>query len=408
MVENKLEFSTIIKILKSILKKSNKEKFTIEEITEILDRNDIEVDEDQLQALFQELFDEGIIDDFVDDPLTEDITRDLKKLNDSLESSSEDEEEKEDFLLNDIDTNEEEVEFIPSDAEISNSIVETKDHVKWYMRWIGKYGKLLTHEEEVALAKRMEAGDRRAKEILILSNLRLVVAIAKKYKNRGLPFIDLISEGNSGLIKAVNKYDWRKGFKISTYATWWIRQTVVRGIADQARAIRIPVHMVETINRITKITRELTQHYGREPSDAEIAKAMGEGYDAEWISKIRLINIDPVSLDHPIGEEDDSHLVDFVEDKKIANPYAHSQKEEMTKSIISIIETFLSQRDQEVILNRYGLTRDGLEKKPQTLEEVGIELGLTKERVRQMESKAIRIMKTPKIRKMLENFKIDE
>lgn len=204
--------------------------------------------------------------------------------------------------------------------QLKNKLSETNDIVKWYMRWIGKYGELLTAEEELELAKKAEKEGRigkKAKDELIKRNLRLVINNAKKYKNRGLSFIDLISEGNAGIMKAVQKYDWRKGFKFSTYATWWIRQAITRAVADQARTIRVPVHMVETINKIIKIRRELQQELGEIPTDEQIALRYGGDFTAEKVQYIRRINIDPVSLDKPIGKEDDSAMSDFIKDVNV-------------------------------------------------------------------------------------------
>lgn len=301
-----------------------------------------------------------------------------------------------------------------TDSDIENKLTETDDIVKWYMRWIGKYGKLLSHEEEIELAKKIEKGGRpgkRAREILVRRNLRLVVNNAKKYKNRGLSFIDLISEGNAGLIKAVEKYEWQKGFKFSTYATWWVRQAITRAVADQARTIRVPVHMVETINKIIKIERELQQELGRAPSDEEIAKEAGEDFDAEKVRYIRKINIDPISLDKPIGKEEDSSFSDFVQDENSISPVEFASQEELSKVLIEIIDRAITdERDREIIKMRFGIGFDekGERLKSFSLEELGDMFDVSKERIRQIEAKAIRTLRKPQNQKMLQEFLGDD
>lgn len=277
------------------------------------------------------------------------------------------------------------------------SEVNIDDSVKMYLRDIGRVP-LLTPQEEYELAERMTLnGDEEAKKQLINANLRLVVSIAKRYVGRGMQFLDLIQEGNLGLMKAVDKFDYTKGFKFSTYATWWIRQAITRSLADQARTIRIPVHMVETINKLTKISRTLLQKLGREPTQAEIAEAMG--IPEARVVEIQKIAQDPVSLETPIGEEDDSHLGDFIEDKTTASQMEVAEAKMLKEQVEDILNT-LAPREAAVLILRYGL-KDG---KPRTLEEVGKEFNVTRERIRQIEAKALRRLKHPNKMKKLKDF----
>ncbi|HKL74149.1 MAG TPA: RNA polymerase sigma factor RpoD [Clostridia bacterium] len=276
------------------------------------------------------------------------------------------------------------------------SEVNIEDSVKMYLRDIGKVP-LLTASEELDLAKRMGEGDDEAKKQLINANLRLVVSIAKRHVGRGMQFLDLIQEGNLGLMKAVDKFDYTKGFKFSTYATWWIRQAITRSLADQARTIRIPVHMVETINKLTKISRTLLQKLGREPTQAEIAEAMG--ISESKVAEIKKIAQDPVSLETPIGEEDDSHLGDFIEDKTTATQVDIAEGRMLKEEIEDILAT-LAPREAMVLILRYGL-RDN---RPRTLEEVGKVFNVTRERIRQIEAKALRRLKHPNKMKKLKDF----
>ncbi|MBR6900434.1 MAG: RNA polymerase sigma factor RpoD [Synergistaceae bacterium] len=280
-------------------------------------------------------------------------------------------------------------EFIPTiDSELAKlDDIPLTDPVRMYLREIGKVS-LLTAAEEVELAKKMEAGDVKAKQRLIDSNLRLVVSIAKKYIGRGMLFLDLIQEGNLGLIRAVEKFDYRRGFKFSTYATWWIRQAITRAIADQARTIRVPVHMVETINKMVRISRLLVQELGREPSDEEIAKKMG--IDAARVEEIRRISQLPVSLETPIGEEEDSQLGDFIEDHDLPSPDEAAAGHLLHEQIEEMLDT-LSEREREVLHYRFGL-EDG---HSYTLEEVGKKFNVTRERIRQIEAKALRKLRQP-------------
>ena len=269
------------------------------------------------------------------------------------------------------------------------------DPVRMYLREIGRV-QLLTYEEEVSLAKRVEKSDKRARERLINANLRLVVSIAKKYVNRGLTLLDLIEEGNIGLMRAVMKYDWRRGYKFSTYATWWIRQAITRAIADQARTIRIPVHMVETINKFNRISRKLMQELGREPTPEEVAKEME--ITPEKVREIIKVSQEPASLEAPVGEEEDSRLGDFIQDAG-ASPTDQATQALLKDHIKEVLDT-LSPREAKVLEYRFGL-EDG---KQRTLEEVGKEFGVTRERIRQIEAKAIRKLRHPTRAKKLRDY----
>ncbi len=271
-----------------------------------------------------------------------------------------------------------------------------EDPVRMYLKEIGKIP-LLSSEEEIELAKRMEEGDEEAKKQLSEANLRLTVSIAKRYSGRGMQFLDLIQEGNLGLIKAVEKFDYRKGYKFSTYATWWIRQAITRAIADQARTIRIPVHMVETMNRVNRTSRRLLQEYGREPTPEEVAKVMN--LPVERVLEISKISQEPVSLETPIGEEEDSHLVDFIQDEHIPIPADEAAHTLLREQLEMVMDT-LSEREQKVLALRFGL-EDG---KPHTLEEVGREFQVTRERIRQIEAKALRKLRHPTRSRKLRDF----
>lgn len=280
-------------------------------------------------------------------------------------------------------------------AESTNA--KTSDPVKAYLKEIGAIP-LLTPAQEVEVAKRIEAGDPEAKQILIDSNLRLVVSIAKKYVGRGLLFLDLIQEGNIGLIKAVEKFDYTKGFKFSTYATWWIRQAITRAIADQARTIRIPVHMVETINKMTRIQRLLVQDLGRDPLPEEIAEKM-EDMTAERVTEIQRSALDPVSMETPVGDENDTFLGDFIEDKSTLTPEEYTHNQLLKETIEEVLST-LTEREEEVIRLRFGLNNG----RTWTLEEIGRKFNVTRERIRQIEAKAIKKLKGPQRAKLLANF----
>lgn len=274
--------------------------------------------------------------------------------------------------------------------------IAVDDPVRMYLKEIGKVS-LLSAEEEIELAERMENGDEEAKKKLCEANLRLVVSIAKRYVGRGMLFLDLIQEGNLGLIKAVDKFDYRKGYKFSTYATWWIRQAITRSIADQARTIRIPVHMVETINKLIRVSRQLLQTYGREPSPEEIAKEMGISVDK--VREIQKIAQEPVSLETPIGEEEDSHLGDFIPDDDVPAPAEAAAFSMLKEQLVEVLDT-LTEREQKVLKLRFGL-EDG---RSRTLEEVGKEFDVTRERIRQIEAKALRKLRHPSRSKKLKDY----
>ena len=300
-----------------------------------------------------------------------------------------DEEEGEDIIL------EEEEEIEPIDLTIPEGI-NIEDPVRMYLKEIGKVS-LLSADEEIDLSRRMEEGDDYAKKRLAEANLRLVVSIAKRYVGRGMLFLDLIQEGNLGLIKAVEKYDYRKGFKFSTYATWWIRQAITRAIADQARTIRIPVHMVETINKLTRVQRQLLQELGREPSPEEIAGCMN--IPVERVREIQKISQEPVSLETPIGEEEDSHLGDFIQDDNVPVPADAAAFTLLKEQLVEVLGT-LTEREQKVLRLRFGLD-DG---RARTLEEVGKEFNVTRERIRQIEAKALRKLRHPSRSRKLKDY----
>ena len=286
-------------------------------------------------------------------------------------------------------------EKVEDDLSVPEGI-SIDDPVRMYLKEIGKVP-LLTAEEEIEIAKRLETGDEEAKKKLSEANLRLVVSIAKRYVGRGMLFLDLIQEGNLGLIKAVEKFDYRKGFKFSTYATWWIRQAITRAIADQARTIRIPVHMVETINKLIRVSRQLLQQYGREPTPEEIAKEMG--ISESKVREIIKIAQEPVSLETPIGEEEDSHLGDFIPDDDAPAPAEAASFALMKEQLLDVLDT-LTPREEKVLRLRFGLD-DGRQR---TLEEVGKEFNVTRERIRQIEAKALRKLRHPSRSKKLRDF----
>ena len=290
---------------------------------------------------------------------------------------------------------EEEIELDKIDLSVPEG-VSIEDPVRMYLKEIGKVS-LLTADEEIELAKRMEQGDEDAKKRLAEANLRLVVSIAKRYVGRGMLFLDLIQEGNLGLIKAVEKFDYRKGYKFSTYATWWIRQAITRAIADQARTIRIPVHMVETINKLIRVSRQLLQELGREPTPEEIAEEMKMPVDR--VREILKISQEPVSLETPIGEEEDSHLGDFIQDDNVPVPADAAAFTLLKEQLIAVLGT-LTEREQKVLRLRFGLD-DG---RARTLEEVGKEFNVTRERIRQIEAKALRKLRHPSRSRKLKDY----
>ncbi len=372
MTGNEITYSEI----NAMISDSNFDKDALEEIYDLVEGKNISILETR-EPNASELEDDDVDDDEI------------------LELELE-----EDDLLNDEEDEKKSGVIIKSSGEIevsdSAKNIPTDDPVRMYFKEIGKVP-LLTADEERDLAIRIEQGDEEAKKKLCESNLRLVVSIARRYLNRGLSFLDLIQEGNLGLIKAVEKFDYTKGYKFSTYATWWIRQAITRSIADQARTIRIPVHMVETINKLIRISRQLLQEYGREPTSEEIAKEMG--ISVEKVREIKKISQDPVSLETPIGEEEDSHLGDFIPDEDIPSPVDAAAYSMLQKQLREVLDT-LSEREKKVLILRLGLD-DG---RARTLEEVGRELNVTRERIRQIEAKALRKLRHPSRSKKLRDY----
>ena len=342
-----------------------------------------------------------ISDFFKDQPLE---VEQMEKVYDFLEASGVDVlriSGNDDSLMLDDDADldklddEEEIELDKIDLSVPEG-VSIEDPVRMYLKEIGKVS-LLTADEEIELAKRMEQGDEEAKKRLAEANLRLVVSIAKRYVGRGMLFLDLIQEGNLGLIKAVEKFDYRKGYKFSTYATWWIRQAITRAIADQARTIRIPVHMVETINKLIRVSRQLLQELGRDPTPVEIAEEMD--MNVERVREILKISQEPVSLETPIGEEEDSHLGDFIQDDNVPVPADAAAFTLLKEQLIEVLGT-LTEREQKVLRLRFGLD-DG---RARTLEEVGKEFNVTRERIRQIEAKALRKLRHPSRSRKLKDY----
>ena len=392
-------------IVKSLIKKGKKSgSLTYKEIQDKLSA--MEIDKDQIEEVYEAFsaMDITVIPESEDDDEDnldideiEDI--DIEDLEDLEEVDVEDLDDIDDGVdrINELEPSEEEEEENEKIIDISvPKGINIDDPVRMYLKEIGEVA-LLSGEEEVDLAKRMATGDEEAKRKLCEANLRLVVSIAKKYVGRGMLFLDLIQEGNLGLIKAVEKFDWTKGFKFSTYATWWIRQAITRAIADQARTIRIPVHMVETINKLIRVQRQLLQEYGREPLPEEIAKEMD--MTVEKVREILKIAQEPVSLETPIGEEEDSHLGDFIPDNDAPAPADAAAFSMLKEQLMEVLET-LTPREQKVLKLRFGL-EDG---RARTLEEVGKEFDVTRERIRQIEAKALRKLKHPSRSKKLKDY----
>ncbi len=364
MEENVVKFSDKLKELLSIAKKK-KNVLEYQEISDFF--NDMELDAEKFEKILDFLEQNNI-----------DVLRITDDDDDNIILSDED----------DVDV--EQIDLSVPDG------VSIEDPVRMYLKEIGKVP-LLSAEEEIDLAKRMELGDEEAKKRLAEANLRLVVSIAKRYVGRGMLFLDLIQEGNLGLIKAVEKFDYRKGYKFSTYATWWIRQAITRAIADQARTIRIPVHMVETINKLIRVSRQLLQELGREPQPEEIAEEMN--MPVERVREILKISQEPVSLETPIGEEEDSHLGDFIQDDNVPVPAEAAAFTLLKEQLVEVLGT-LTEREQKVLRLRFGLD-DG---RARTLEEVGKEFNVTRERIRQIEAKALRKLRHPSRSRKLKDF----
>ena len=372
-----------VEIINVLLEKGKgKGRLSYKEISDQIDT--VELDKDQMDELYETLMTNGI--EIVSETEPEDFNINLKNFDDHLDELDED--DKADLKA----AEESEEDF---EASMAKGIA-VDDPVRMYLKEIGKVP-LLSAEEEIELAKRMELGDEEAKKKLCEANLRLVVSIAKRYVGRGMLFLDLIQEGNLGLIKAVDKFDWRKGYKFSTYATWWIRQAITRSIADQARTIRIPVHMVETINKLIRISRQLLQELGREPTPEEIAAEMD--ISVEKVREILKIAQEPVSLETPIGEEEDSHLGDFIPDDDVPAPAEAAAFSMLKEQLVEVLGT-LTEREQKVLKLRFGL-EDG---RARTLEEVGKQFDVTRERIRQIEAKALRKLRHPSRSKRLKDF----
>ena len=359
---------------------SAKKRENVVEYNEVLDTfAEFNLDEEQMDKLLETL-DAAGVDVMKIDPVEDDMSLDDIDIIDD-----------EEIMLSD----EEEIDMENIDLSVPDG-VSIEDPVRMYLKEIGKVP-LLSAEEEIELALRMEEGDEEAKKKLAEANLRLVVSIAKRYVGRGMLFLDLIQEGNLGLIKDVEKFDYRKGFKFSTYATWWIRQAITRAIADQARTIRIPVHMVETINKLIRVSRQLLQELGREPTPEEIAEEMN--MPVERVREILKISQEPVSLETPIGEEEDSHLGDFIPDDNIPVPADAAAFTLLKEQLLEVLST-LTDREQKVLRLRFGLD-DG---RARTLEEVGKEFNVTRERIRQIEAKALRKLRHPSRSRKLKDY----
>ncbi len=366
------EQQKMLTIMNELVEMGKKKENVLElsEIEKVFADQGMELDDDKTEKVFEYLENKGIVAMVPESDTEDDIILDVED-----------------------EPTEEELENIEMAVPDGVSI---EDPVRMYLKEIGKVP-LLTAEEEKELAMKMEAGDMEAKKRLAEANLRLVVSIAKRYVGRGMLFLDLIQEGNLGLIKAVEKFDYRKGYKFSTYATWWIRQAITRAIADQARTIRIPVHMVETINKLIRVQRQLLQELGREPYPEEIAEKMG--LPVERVREIQKISQEPVSLETPIGEEEDSHLGDFIQDDNVPVPAEAAAFTLLKEQLVEVLGT-LTEREQKVLCLRFGL-EDG---RARTLEEVGKEFDVTRERIRQIEAKALRKLRHPSRSRKLKDY----
>ena len=378
MEEQAMKFEEKLKTLVGIGKKK-KNILELQEINDVF--SDMELEAEQMDKIFEYLEAQGIdvlrmSEEVVIDDLADDLPDDI----DLMLVTEED----------DVEVDMEKIDLSVPDG------ISIEDPVRMYLKEIGKVP-LLSADEEIELAKRMSEGDEDAKKRLAEANLRLVVSIAKRYVGRGMLFLDLIQEGNLGLIKAVKKFDYQKGFKFSTYATWWIRQAITRAIADQARTIRIPVHMVETINKLIRVSRQLLQELGREPMPEEIAKEMD--MPVERVREILKISQEPVSLETPIGEEEDSHLGDFIQDDNVPVPAEAAAQTLLKEQLNEVLDT-LTEREQKVLRLRFGMN-DG---RARTLEEVGKEFDVTRERIRQIEAKALRKLRHPSRSRKLRDY----
>ena len=369
-IDEEQQMEEVVKAVLDLAKKKDNELY-VADIDKLLAEKGVNFDEEKKDRLYEALDNMGIA------------------------AMAEDEEPEDDKILSDVDDEPTEEELENIELAVPEGI-SIEDPVRMYLKEIGKVP-LLSADEERELAQKMEKGDKEAKKRLAEANLRLVVSIAKRYVGRGMLFLDLIQEGNLGLIKAVEKFDYRKGYKFSTYATWWIRQAITRAIADQARTIRIPVHMVETINKLIRVQRQLLQELGREPYPEEIAVKMN--LPVERVREIQKISQEPVSLETPIGEEEDSHLGDFIQDDNVPVP-ADAAAETMLKEQLDEVLQTLTDREKKVLRLRFGLD----DQRARTLEEVGKEFDVTRERIRQIEAKALRKLRHPSRSKKLRDF----
>ncbi len=360
--------------LQQLLERAKQEKrLASKDLIDALDA--IDADEQQTDLIYDALENAGVVID------VSDVVEMLSKPDDMLPSEEDLELVEEEKLI---------------DTEEMSEVMSVNDPVRMYLKEIGKIP-LLSSEEELEVAKKLADGDEKAHNTMVEANLRLVVSIAKRYVGRGLQFLDLIQEGNLGLIKAVDKFDYTKGYKFSTYATWWIRQSISRAIADHARTIRIPVHMVETINRVSRVSHDLTQDLGRDPTAGEIADKLS--MSTEKVEEIMRMSQDPISLETPVGEEDDSHLGDFIQDEDASEPADAAAYAMLCEQLSGVLKT-LTPREEKVLRLRYGL-EDG---RMHTLEEVGDEFEVTRERIRQIEAKALRKLRHPSRSKILKDF----
>lgn len=382
--------------LKLLSPEQLKEELILRLMVRAKEKNKVLTYSDMADYLDSYSIDKNMIDDIYESLLSRDVEITSEESSEDFSALMDDDDKaKDDVEVNGVGTAGKKSGEVNVDVSAPKGVT-IDDPVRMYLKEIGKV-QLLTADEEIDLAKKMEAGDEYAKKRLCEANLRLVVSIAKRYVGRGMLFLDLIQEGNLGLIKAVDKFDYRKGYKFSTYATWWIRQAITRSIADQARTIRIPVHMVETINKLIRVSRQLLQTLGREPTPEEISREMGITVDK--VREIQKIAQEPVSLETPIGEEEDSHLGDFIPDDDVPAPSEAAAFSMLKEQLVEVLNT-LTDREQKVLKLRFGLD-DG---RTRTLEEVGREFDVTRERIRQIEAKALRKLRHPSRSKKLKDY----